>query len=28
MRSLLAERGVLEWIEEVYARHRGTWSRA
>jgi glutathione S-transferase len=28
MRSLLAERGVLEWIEEIYARHRGAWTRA
>jgi glutathione S-transferase len=24
LRSLLAERGVLEWIEDMYARHRGT----
>jgi glutathione S-transferase len=23
LRSLLAERGVLEWVEDVYARHRG-----
>jgi glutathione S-transferase len=28
VRSLLAERGVLEWIEDTYARHRGTWTRA
>jgi glutathione S-transferase len=28
LRSLLAERGVLEWIEEIYARHRGAWTRA
>jgi glutathione S-transferase len=28
MRSLLADRGVLEWIEEIYARHRGAWTRA
>jgi glutathione S-transferase len=28
MRSLLAERGVLEWIEEIYARHRRAWTRA
>jgi glutathione S-transferase len=25
VRSLLAERGVLDWIEDMYARHRGTW---
>jgi glutathione S-transferase len=24
LRALLAERGVLEWIEDIYARHRGT----
>lgn len=25
LRPFLAERGVLEWIEDVYARHRGSW---
>jgi glutathione S-transferase len=25
VRSLLAERGVLPWVEEMYARHRGAW---
>jgi glutathione S-transferase len=28
VRSLLAERGVLEWIDDMYARHRGTWTPA
>jgi hypothetical protein len=28
MRSLLTDRGVLEWIEDMYARHRGSWTRA
>jgi glutathione S-transferase len=28
LRSLVAERGVLDWIEEMYARHRGIWARA
>jgi hypothetical protein len=28
LRSLVAERGVLEWIDEMYARHRGAWKRA
>jgi glutathione S-transferase len=28
LRALAAERGVLEWIEAMYARHRGTWARA
>jgi glutathione S-transferase len=28
LRSLLAERGVLEWIEDMYARHRGARVRA
>jgi glutathione S-transferase len=27
LRALVAERGVLEWIEEMYARHRGHWHR-
>ena len=27
VRSFLAERGVLEWIEDLYARHRGEWVR-
>jgi glutathione S-transferase len=25
LRALLAEHGALEWIEAMYARHRGTW---
>jgi glutathione S-transferase len=27
LRALVAEHGVLAWIEEMYARHRGTWTR-
>ncbi len=27
VRAFLAERGVAEWIEDVYARHRGEWTR-
>jgi glutathione S-transferase len=27
VRSFLAERGVLEWLEDLYARHRGEWTR-
>ena len=27
VRELLQERGVLEWMEDLYARHRGEWVR-
>jgi glutathione S-transferase len=28
LRALLARRGTLDWIEEMYARHRGAWTPA